>query len=111
MASNEISVIVVWDRDDYVKEAQKQLGYEKVSRKVSYKEKQLPELVDKSNSFFKEHKRKENISDKTLKHFVYEFKESINFGEFYLSPKIHKCLNNVPRRSVISNCEAPNEKA
>ena len=51
------SAVVVWDRDDYVKEVQKQLGDGNVYRKANYIEKLLPELVDKSNSFFKEFKR------------------------------------------------------
>lgn len=49
---------MVWDRDDYAKEAQKQQGDEKVYRKVNFKKKRLPELVDKSNSFLKKLKRK-----------------------------------------------------
>ena len=102
---------MVWDRDDYRKEAQKQLGDGNVYRKVNYKEKLLSELKDKSNSFFKELKRKGCISDKTLKYFTYEYKKSTNLGKFYLLPKIHKRLNNAPRRPVISNCGAPTKKA
>ena len=66
--------IVIWDRDDYAKEAQKQLGDSNIYRKVNYKEKLPSELVDKSNSFFKEFKRKGCISDKTLKYFTYKYK-------------------------------------
>ena len=33
------SAVVVWDRDDYVKEAQKQLGDGNAYRKVNYREK------------------------------------------------------------------------
>ena len=33
------SAVVVWDRDDYVKEAQKQVGDGNIYRKVNYKEK------------------------------------------------------------------------
>ena len=32
-------------------------------------------------------------------------------GKLYLLPKIHKRLENVPGRPVISNCGAPTEKA
>ena len=60
------------DRDDYVKEAQIQLGDKNIHR-VNYKEKLLSELVDKSKSFFKELKRKGCISDKTLKYFTCEY--------------------------------------
>ena len=52
------SAVVVWDRDYYVKKAQKQPGDGNVHRKVNYKEKLLSGLVDKSNSFFKGLKRK-----------------------------------------------------
>ena len=51
------SAVVVWDRDDYVKEAKKQLDDENVYRKVNYNEKLQSELVDKSNYFFKELER------------------------------------------------------
>ena len=61
------------DRDDYVKEAQIQLGDKSIHRKVNYKEKLLSELVDKSKSFFKELKRKGCISNKTLKYFTCEY--------------------------------------
>ena len=105
------SAVVVWDRNDYVKEAQKQLGDGNVYRKANYIEKLLPELVDKSNSFFKEFKREGCISHKTLKYFTYDYKKSTNLGKYCLLPKIHKRLNNVPGRRVISNCGAPTEKA
>ena len=68
------------------------------------------ELVDKSNFFFKELTRKGCISEKTLKYFTYEFKNSTNLGKLYLLPKIHKRLENVPRRPVISNCGTPTEE-
>ena len=51
------SVVVVWDRDDYVKKSQKQLGDGSIYRKVNYKGKLLSGLVDKSNSFLKSLKK------------------------------------------------------
>ena len=48
--------------------------------------------------------------EKELKYFSYEFKKSCNLGELYLLPKIHKSLENVPGRPVISNCGTPTEK-
>ena len=104
------SAAVVWDRNDYVKEAEKQLKDTKVYKQVDFKEKLLCELVDKSNSFFQELKRKGCISEKTLKYFTYEFKNSTNLGKLYLLPRIHKRLGNVPGRPVISNCGTPTEK-
>ena len=104
------SAVVVWGRNDYVKEAEKELKDTKVYKQVDFKKKLLCELVDKSNSFFKELKRKGCISEKTLKYFTYEFKNSTNLGTLYLLPKIHKRLENVPGRPIISNCGSPTEK-
>ena len=105
------SAVVVWDRDDYVKKAQRQLGDGNIYRKVNYKKKLLSGLVDKSNFFFKELKRKGCIPDKTLKYFTYEYKKATKLEKFYLFPEIHKRLDNVPGRPIISNCGAPTEKA
>ena len=80
-------------------------------RKLNFKEKLLRDLVDKSNSSFKGIKRKGCIFDRILKYFTNEFKKATNLGRFYLLPKIHKRLENVPGRPVISNCGAPTEKA
>ena len=104
------SAVVVFERNDYIKEVEKQLGDQRGYQKVNSKEKLLCELVDKSNSSFKELKRMGRISDKTLKCFTYEFKKANNLGKSYLLPKIHKRLENVPGKSIISNCGAPTEK-
>ena len=103
--------MVVWKRNDYIKEAEKQLGDKSMYQKLNFKEKLLRDLVDKSNSSFKGIKRKGCIFDRILKYFTNEFKRATNLGRFYLLPKIHKRLENVPGRPVISNCGAPTEKA
>ena len=51
------------------------------------------------------------ISDNTLKYFTYEFKNFTNLRQLYLLPKIHKRLENVHGRPIISNCGSPTEKA
>ena len=104
------SAAVVWDRVDYIKEAQKQLKGENVYKKVNFKDQNLSELVDKSNHFFKGLKNKGCITDKNLKYFTYKYKKVCNLGKLYLLPKIHKRLSEVPVRPVISNCGAPTEK-
>ena len=38
-----------------------------------------------------------------MKYFTYDNKNATNLGKLYLLPKIHKCLNNVPGRPVLSN--------
>ena len=79
-------------------------------RKVAFKDKILSQLVDCSNRFFKNLKMKGHITEKELKYFSYEFKKSYNPGKLYLLPKIHKSLENVPDKPVISNCGTPTEK-
>ena len=105
------SSVVVWEGSDYIKEAEKQMGDESVYWKVDFKEKLLCELEDKSNSSFKKLKIMGCISDKTSNYFIYEFKKATNLGKFYLLPKIHKSLENVPGGPIISNYGAPTEKA
>ena len=109
--ADKSSAVVFWERNDYIKKAEKQLGDKRVYQKVNFKGKLLCELVDKSNSSFKKLKRMRYISDKTLKCFTYDFKKATNLGKFCLLPKIHKHLENVPERPIISNCGAPTEKA
>ena len=104
------SSVVVWDRNDYVMEAEKQLSDANVYKDVSFNEKMLQDLVGTSNKLFQNLKSKGKISDKELKYFTYEYKKATNLGKLYLLPKIHKRLPNVPGRPVISNCGTPTEK-
>ena len=102
--------LVVWDRNDYLREAEKQLKDQNVYRKVAFKDKTLSQLVDCSNRFFRNLKMKGHITEKELKYFSYEFRKICNLGKLYLLPKIHKSLENGPRIPVISDCGIPTEK-
>ena len=104
------SCVLVWDRFDYVKEAEKQLADDKGYNEITYNKKVLSQLVEKSNKYFKGLRSKGFISEKELKYFTYEYKKVCNLGKLYLFPKIHKRLFNVPGRPVISNCGTPTEK-
>ena len=55
-------------------------------------------------------RQKNNLTEKELKYFSYEFKKTCNLGKLYLLPKIYKSFENVPGRPVISNCGTPTEK-
>ena len=70
----------------------------------------MQELADNSNKLFKSLKTKGSITEKELKYFTIESKKLTNFGKLCLLPKIHKRLENVPGRSVISNCGTPTEE-
>ena len=65
------SCVVIWDRNDYVKEAEIQLSNQNVYKSVEFKDKILSELVEKSNHFFKSLKARGIISEKELQHFTY----------------------------------------
>ena len=60
---------------------------------------------------FQRTRKNESISDKTLKYFTRECKNSTNLGKLYFHPKIHQPLNNAPGRPVKSNCGKRTEKA
>ena len=68
------------------------------------------ELGTTSNASFKDLRRSWCTTEKEFKYFSYEYKKITNLGKLYLLPKIHKRLENVPGRSVISNCGTPTEK-
>ena len=105
------SSVVVWDRGDYLAEADRQLKDNETYESSSFKDADLIKLVEKSNSIFQSLKKRKLITEKELKYFTYKYKKATNFGKMYLLPKIHKRLVNVPGRPVISNCSTPTEKA
>ena len=93
------SAVVVWDRDDYLAEAESQLGDGNVYEKLEGTGGQ--NLIDVVESCLLNIKVRGDIGDKTLDYFLIN---NPRLGRFYLLPKIHKRLYNVPGRPVISNC-------
>ena len=104
------SFVVIWDRSDYIMEAEKKLNDKAVYKDVNFDKDLIPNLTGKSNRLFESLKRRQLITEKEFKYFRFEFKKTCNLGKLYLLPKIHKRLSNVPGRPVISNCGAPTEK-
>ena len=47
------SCVVVWDRSDYIKEEEKQLGDSAIYKEINYNKEILSRLVDSSNKYFK----------------------------------------------------------
>ena len=88
----------VWDRDDYLREAKNQLNdknvYEELTGNVEGSLKKIIKTV------LKKIRHRSDISNSTLDYFLVN---NPKLGRFYLLPKIHKRLQNVPGRSVISN--------
>ena len=105
------SYVVVWDREDYLAKGYKQVCDTSTYFEVKkYNDQLLSQLTEKRNKFFKRSYNKKLISEKELKYFSYNFKNTSCLGKMYLLPKIHKRLNNVPGGPVISNCGTPTEK-
>ena len=69
------SCVVVWDREDYISEAEKQLSDKNVYRDVNFKSKILQDLAETSNNIFKNLKRKGKITEKELKYFIINHKK------------------------------------
>ena len=52
---------VVWDRWDYIKEAEKYLGNSTVHEEINYNKAILSQLLDLNNKYFKKLKRNPNF--------------------------------------------------
>ena len=98
------SAVVVWDREDFSREANSQLSDKDVYREIKGDAEGPPMNVIKS--VLRKVRKRGDISDETSDCFLVN---NPKLGRFYLLPKIHKRLHNVPRRPVISNSSHFNE--
>ena len=92
------SVVVVWDREDYLKETYRQLDDKEVYEQVPDDPSTLANTLMKT---LEKIRQRGDFSKDTLDYFLVE---DPKFARFYLLPKIHKRLHDVPGRPVISNC-------
>ena len=65
--------VVVWDCEDYIAEASKEINGENFYKSVKFK--------DQSNSILKGLKQKGKITENQLKYFTTEHKKATNFGK------------------------------
>ena len=68
------SCVVVWDREDYIGEAERQLGDVTVYKDVNFREKMLQDVAETSNKLFRNLKSKGGITEKQLKYFTIDLK-------------------------------------
>ena len=71
------SCVVVWCRDDCIKEAGNQLRYNTAYKDVNFKDTMPSDLRDKSNKFFKSLHSRKCITEKEIKYFSIQFKKKI----------------------------------
>ena len=82
------SCVVLWDREDYLAEAENQLQDVDIYEDTDLKESDLVKLVEKGNTMFQSLRKKNLIAEKDLKYFSCQYKKSTNFDKLYLLPKI-----------------------
>ena len=92
------AAVIVWDREDYLKEARKQLENKEVYLEVRNDSSALVSTIFKS---LEKIRKRGDLSQNTLNYFLVK---DPKFARFYLLPKVHKRLHDVPGRPVISNC-------
>ena len=78
------SCVVVWDKLDYLAEAENHLKDNNTYQDVKFGDDDLVKLVEKSNQMFKQLLFKQNISSSEFKYFNYNYKKSTNLGKMYL---------------------------
>ena len=71
------SAVVVWDRQDYLKEAEQQLSDSSNYKEVKVTEKDLVDLVDKSNKIFVDLERRNIIQEKEKNYFKFNRRKTI----------------------------------
>ena len=95
--ADEGSAVAVWDREEYLKETKNQLNdknvYKELTGNVEGPLEKIIKIVRKKV------RDRRDISGNTLDYFLVN---NPKLGRFYLLPKIHKRLQNVPGRPVIS---------
>ena len=79
-----------------LKQAEKHLNDTNIYKDICFNKKLLQEIVAACDKLFQNLKAKGKISNKHLKDFAYQYKKVTNLGKFYLLPKIHERLANVP---------------
>lgn len=99
------SAVVVWGKSDYCKEAYRQLLDKDVYEEVENFS--FEEVNCSINKLLNSLQSRGLISKRNAE---YLFVRKPRLGRFYLLPKIHKRLENVPGRPVISNCGTATER-
>ena len=88
--------MAVCDRDDYIQEAEKQLDDKEV-----YEEVRMIHNPSSTQGAIEKIRKRGDLSTDNIKFFMVK---DPKFVRFFLLPNIHKKLENLSLRPVISNC-------
>ena len=83
---------MVWDREDYLAETDRQLQDNETYESSSFKDADLVNLVEETNHIFQSLKKRKLMTEEEPKHFTNKYKKATKFEKMYLLPKIHKRL-------------------
>ena len=75
--------VVLWDRADYLAEAENHLSDRSTYKEVTFWEEELAKLLEHNNRMFKQLLSKKSISSEKYKYSTYGFKNSTNLGKMY----------------------------
>ena len=67
---DKVSCVLVWCKDNHMKEGKNQLKDNTIYNDVDFKETMLSDLVDKSNNFFKRLRSRKCITEKKLQRWL-----------------------------------------
>ena len=95
------SAVVVWDRDDYIKEAEEQLGDKDIYEVCNDPGPLISTIHEAIEKICNLNLNLKSLNADTTKYFMVK---DPKFARFYLLPKTHKRLHDVPGLPVISNC-------
>ena len=100
-----VSKFFSWGLEEYKNEAHRQLSDENVYECINFNP--VNDVVALIDGKLKKMVHEGKITEVNRKYLK---GESVNLGRFYLLPKIHKRLVNVPGRPVVSNCGTRKER-
>ena len=92
------SALLVWHRQDYVREAEKQLGVRHLNKELLNDPEPLISIIPIA---LENIRKRGALKMENIKHFKVK---NPKFARFYLLPKIHQRLREATGRHVISNC-------
>ena len=69
-------LVVVWNRDDYLQEASRQIRYTNIYEDIKFNKNIRTSLLERSSKIFNRLCGRKLISEKELKYFTYSFQET-----------------------------------